>query len=317
MNIVLLGATGFVGRALLPLLADAGHNSTVLTRSKTRHREINLIPGARLEQADVYQPEVLCEYLESADTVINLVGILNESGRNGAGFHRAHVQLVDALISACESSGVRRILHMSALNAGAGESHYLESKGVAERRLARAAESADLQVTVFQPSVIFGREDDFFNRFESLLKIMPVMPLARASARMQPVFAGDVAAAFALAVEDPGTHGKTFALCGPKTYTLKELVEYTAKTAGLKRRIISLPNWLARIQAMIMDFVPGKPFSTDNYRSLKTDSTSKQNGLGYFKITPTSIESRVFQYLGRGTHQGLMSRLRANSRFRQ
>lgn len=98
---------------------------------------------------------------------------------------------------------------------------------------------------------------------------MPVMPLARASARFQPVFVGDVALAFSLALEDPGTHGKTFALCGPNTYTLRELVEFTARTAKLQRKIIPLPNWLARIQAAVMDFVPGKPFSSDNYRSLK------------------------------------------------
>jgi len=312
MNIVLLGGTGFVGQALLPVLAEYGHTSTVLTRQKARHREITLIPGARLIQADIYNPDDLCRHLESADAVINLVGILNESGRNGAGFHRAHVHVVDGLIDACQKTGVNRILHMSALNAGAGKSHYLESKGLAEARLARASESEDLQVTVFQPSVIFGRNDDFFNRFESLLRIMPVMPLARPTARFQPVFAGDVARAFVLALEDPGTHGKTFALCGPNTYSLRELVEFTASTANLKRKIIPLPNWVARIQAAIMDFVPGKPFSSDNYRSLKIDSTSKLNGLGYFKIIPQSIETQVFRYLGDGTHQGLLSRLRAN-----
>ena len=315
MNIVLLGGTGFVGRVLLPSLAEMGHTSTVLTRNKAQHREISLIPGARLVQADIYSPDNLCLHLESADAVINLVGILNESGRNGAGFHRAHVQVVDGLISACEKSGVQRVLHMSALNAGIGESHYLQSKGLAERRLAAATVAQGLQVTIFQPSVIFGKNDDFFNRFEALLRVLPMLPLARASARFQPVYAGDVAAAFTLALEDPGTHGKTFALCGPKVYTLKELVEFTAKTAKLKRKVIALPNWLARLQAAVMDFVPGKPFSTDNYRSLKTDSTSKLNGLGYFKITPTSIETQAFRYLGQGTHQGLLARLRAGSRF--
>lgn len=149
MHLVLLGGTGFVGRALLPVLAQSGHTSTVLTRHKARHREITLIPGTRLRQADVYQPDDLCRHLQSADAVINLVGILNEAGRNGAGFHRAHVQLVDGLIDACKKSGVRRLLQMSALNAGAGQSHYLETKGVAERRLARAGESVGLQVTVF------------------------------------------------------------------------------------------------------------------------------------------------------------------------
>ncbi len=312
MHIVLLGGTGFVGRAILPELAKSGHTSTVLTRHKARHREITLIPGTSLKQADVYEPADLCRHLESADAVINLVGILNESGRNGAGFHRAHVHLVDGLIEACEKTGVRRVLHMSALNAGAGQSHYLETKGVAERHLASAVESQGLQVTVFQPSVIFGSDDDFFNRFAALLRIMPVMPLARASARFQPVYVGDVAQAFAQALEDPGTHGKTFALCGPKTYTLKELVEFTAHTAKLKRKIISLPNWLGRIQAAVMDFVPGKPFSTDNYRSLKTDSTSKLNGLGYFKIIPHSIETQVHRYVGNSTHQGLLDRLRAD-----
>lgn len=312
MHIVLLGGTGFVGRALLPVLAEGGHTSTVLTRDKARHREIDLISGARMKQADVYDPDVLARHMESADAVINLVGILNESGRNGAGFHRAHVKLVDGMIAACKKSGVTRVLQMSALNAGVGKSHYLQTKGLAERRLAKATESGEFQVTVFQPSVIFGRNDGFFNRFQSLLRLTPIMPLARPATRFQPVFAGDVARAFALALEDPGTHGKTFALCGPETYTLKQLVEFTARTAKMKRIIMPVPNWLGRIQAAFCDFVPGKPFSSDNYHSLKTDSTSKLNGLGYFKIIPQSIETQVFRYLGNGTHQGLMSRLRAD-----
>ena len=316
MHIVLLGGTGFVGRALLPVLADGGHSSTVLTRNRQRHREIALIPGAQLKQANIYRPEELSRHFESADAVINLVGILNEPGRNGAGFHRAHVQVVESMIAACTETGVTRVLQMSALNAGVGDSHYLETKGVAERHLARAADSHDMQVTVFQPSVIFGKDDEFFNRFETLLRFLPVMPLARPSARFQPVFVGDVAAAFSIALEDPGTYGKTFALCGPKTYTLRQLVEFTAKTAKLKRKIIPLPNWLARLQGAVMDFVPGKPFSSDNYRSLKLDSTSKLNGLGYFKIIPHSIETQVFRYLGAGTRQRLMSRLRSESRYR-
>lgn len=300
MRIVLLGATGFVGHHLLPQLTAAGHRCLVLSRYAMACRELSVIPGVEIRETDVYDAERLAACFHGADAVVNMVGILNESGRNGKGFHRAHVELTERVIAACRAEGVRRLVQVSALNAGKGQSHYLVSKGEAEQRI---REAADIAGTILQPSVIFGDGDSFFNRFASLLKVTPVLPLACPNARMQPVWVGDVAAAVVAVLQEQRTIGETLVLVGPRDYSLRELVEFTASAAGLKRRIIGLPNGLSRLQGRVMDFVPGKPFSTDNYLSLQTDNTSSGNDLPGLGIKPRSIESVVPGYLAGSPHQ--------------
>ena len=297
MNIVVLGATGFVGQHLLPRLAADGHQLAVLSRNVPRHRDIGLIPGCRLRSVDIFDPDSLNKAMSGADAAINLVGILNERGRSGAGFHRAHVELTDSLVKACLERGVHRILHMSALNAGKGESFYLQSKGLAEQHLQKAAAEHGLQISIFQPSVIFGPGDQFINRFHGLLKFSPVLPLARPQSKFQPVYVKDVAEVFARSLGNPDTYGKTYPLCGPRKYTLRQLVQYVATTAGLKRRVIGLPNFASRLQAAVMDFVPGKPFSTDNYKSLLMDSICDGNAFREFDVEPKRLESVVPDYL--------------------
>ena len=271
MRIVLLGATGFVGHHLLPRLSEAGHTCLALSRYRMAVRELSVIPRVELRQADVYDADTLAGCLQGADAVINMVGILNESGRSGKGFHKAHVELVERVIAACRAAGVRRFVHVSALNAGQGKSHYLVSKGEAEQRI-RAA--ADLDATILQPSVICGEGDSFFNRFAALMKVAPVLPLACPDARLQPVWVGNVTDAITAALADRATIGETLVLVGPREYSLRELVTLTACIAGSSCRIVGLPDSLSRLQARIMDFVSGKPFSTDNYLSLQTDNTS-------------------------------------------
>ncbi len=310
MRIVLLGATGFVGHHLLPELASAGHQCLVLCRYRPGCRELALVPGVELRQSDVHDSAVLIEQLEGADAVINMVGILNESGRSGKGFGKVHVELTEKLIAACRATGVHRLLQLSALNAGKGDSHYLLSKGQAEDLIRQAT---DLDSTIIQPSVIFGEDDSFFNRFASLLSLMPVLPLACPQARLQPVWVGDVVKAMTIALEDSKTVGRTLVMVGPKEYSLKELVEWTARTAGLKRRVVGLPDAVSRLQGWLMDFVPGKPFSSDNYRSLQIDNTSEENSLWSFGVRPKSLESIVPGYLGNSIHQGHLSRFRKQS----
>jgi uncharacterized protein YbjT (DUF2867 family) len=307
MRIVLLGATGFVGHHLLPALTSAGHQCVVLARSPESCRDLAVIPGVVVQRANIFDPEKLHSHFEAADAVINLVGILNEFGRSGKGFHRVHVELVETVIAACRRAGVQRLIHMSALNAGKGSSHYLISKGEAEERL-RAAN--DLISTIVQPSVIFGAGDAFFNLFASLLKMTPVLPLACPEAKMQPVWVRDVAAAMTLALDDQETFGKTLIMVGPEVYTLRQLVEYAASAAGLKRKIIGLPDSLSRIQGLMMDFVPGKPFSSDNFRSLQTDNISVENSLWRLGISPRSVESIVPGYITGSLHQQRLDEFR-------
>lgn len=307
MQIVLLGATGFLGHHLIPALSAAGHDCIVLSRYKPGCRELTVIPGVEVRQANLHDDEQLKRHFSGADAVINMVGILNESGRNGNGFNRAHVELAEKIIKACQLCNVRRLLQVSALHAGKGSSHYLASKGKAEE-LIRSAQ--DLDFTIIQPSVIFGEGDSFINRFAGLLKFTPVLPLACPGSKLQPVWVGDVVAAMTQALVDTGTYGQTLIMVGPEAYTLRELVEFTVCVTGRKRKIIGLPDALSRLQGWLMDFVPGKPFSSDNYRSLQTDNTSVENSLWRFGISPRSIENTVPAYLGGAGRQQRLDKCR-------
>lgn len=293
-RIVVLGGTGFVGQRLVAALAARGCSVIVPSRNRDRQRELFVLPTVRVVNANPYHAESLRTLLAGADAVINLVGILNERGRDGSGFRRAHVELTETLIAACRDAGVTRLLQMSSLNAGRGESHYLRSRGLAEERV----RGSGLRWTIFQPSVIFGPGDGLFDRFASLLRLTPLLPLARAQARMAPVYVGDVTRAFLRALDDPSTHGQTYELYGPDTLSLAEIVRCTARGMGLRRLVLPLPDALARLQAAIFDFVPGKPFSTDNYLSLRLDSVGGIDGLYRLGIDKTPIAAIVPRQLG-------------------
>jgi len=316
MRIVLVGASGFLGRYLLNALVADGHQCVVLTRAAVRHGDINLMSAVELVQADVYDAEVLASRFEGADAVVSMAGILNESGGGGKGFRKVHVEIVEAIIQACGQAGVTRVLHVSALRAAEGSSHYLKTKAEAEELLKRAGgKKADsLKVTVFQPSVVFGQGDNFFSMFALILQLSWVLPLACPKARMQPVYAADVAAAMVAALDDPMTWGKTYELGGPQSYTLKELVAWTARNMGLRRYIIGLPKPLSVAMAAMMGMVPGKPFSMDNYRSLQTESTTRKNGFAYFGIAPRSIDTVVPDYLTGSVKQQRLQAYRRQSR---
>lgn len=301
-TVCLLGGTGFVGRHLIPRLANNGWRVVLLTRNAARHRELKVLPALRIVQGDVYNPKFLRQHIAGCAAVINLVGILNERGRDGSGFERAHVEMTGKAIAACQETGVRRLLQMSALKAGDGPSHYLRTKGEAESIVRRAQ---DIDATILQPSVIFGADDSFVNRFAALLRVPSYLfLLPHATARMQPVYIKDVVAAFARSIDNPGTYGKTFELGGQEVYSLRELIELIAKSLGLRRKVVGVPDGLARILAFVMDFVPGKPFSTDNFRSLTINSICDSNGLEKLGITPTSAQLLIPRLLsgklGRG-----------------
>ncbi|WP_300618238.1 complex I NDUFA9 subunit family protein [Dokdonella sp.] len=286
-RIVILGGTGFVGRHLVPRLARDGHAITVLTRNRDRKREISVLPRVRLVNADVHDPATLARRLAGADAAINLVGILNERGSDGSGFRKAHVELAASLTTACRETGVSRLLQMSSLRAGEGESHYLRSRGEAEERVRSSA----LAWTIFRPSVIFGDGDGLFFRFADLLRIAPLLPLARAHAKFAPVFAGDVAEAFARALAHPRTAGQIYELAGPRTIELGELVRWTARLIGKRRVVLPLPDALGYAQALVGEWLPGKPISRDNFRSLKLDSVAREDGLAALGIVATPMEA--------------------------
>ena len=308
-TICLLGGTGFVGRHLAARLAQRDYNVKILTRAPERHYDLVVLPTVTLVEADVQDAKGLAREFAGCKAVVNLVGILNERGHRGRGFHQAHVELAGNVVEACRAAGVTRLLHMSALNAARdAPSHYLRTKAEAAERVLAAA---DLHSTVFEPSVIFGPGDSFTTRFTRLLRLTPgILPLACANARFAPAYVGDVAEVLLRSFDDRATFGHRYQLCGARIYTLRELLRYLVRVEGLHRLVIGLPRRLSWLQAALMEWLPGKPFSLDNYRSLQVDNVCRSNGFAAFGIEPMALEAVVPTYLGRFTAQAELDKYR-------
>ena len=275
--ICILGGSGFVGTELCSRLAREGYQVKVLSRGMSSSRHLRVLPGLTVCDVQSYSKESIAKHLPGCCVLVNLVGILNECKNNGEEFHQVHVGITRAALQACEQTGVKRLLQLSALNADPeGPSYYLQTKGKAENYLLSFS-GGTINVSIFKPSVIFGAGDNFLNRFARLIKLTPaIFPLACADTRFAPVYVGDVVNCMVDAIRHPSISDTVDNLCGPREYSLKELVEYTAELCGAKCKVLALPRLLAKTQAFILNYVPGKPFSIDNYNSLKVDSICKQ-----------------------------------------
>jgi len=297
-KVVLIGGSGFVGGWIANRLSERGIRVAIPTRHRDNTKQLILLPTVDMIETDVHDPQALAALLQDADAVINLVGILHDRDSRapyGKAFAAAHVELPKKILAAMRANGVRRLVHMSALKAAAdAPSAYLRSKGAGEA-LVRAAGN-EFDVTVFRPSVIFGPGDSFLNTFACLLRFVPVLPLAGAAARFQPVYIGDVADAFAGCLNDPATFGQTYDLCGPKAYTLRELVAYVGQVTGRRRPLLALPKGLAALQAKLLGLLPNPPMSPDNLRSMQVDSVTdgRQNYPGW---NPQPLEAMAPVYL--------------------
>lgn len=345
-KVCILGGTGFVGRHITEKLNARGIRVRILTRQRERHRDMLVMPNVELIEANPLDPAALSAYLEGMDAVINLVGILNErrTGRKDlpperrGDFHQLHVELPRLVVNTCAKLGVQRVLHMSALGADpVGPSAYQRSKGLGQEIVRQAGEDSaalgwftylngpklvwgrGLQITIFRPSIIFGRGDSFFNRFASLLRRIPLfLPLAKPNARLQPVWVEDVAEAYVRALENPRTFGQIYDLCGPKVYTLRELVEYTRSLIGSHKAVLSLPDWMAYAQAGVLEHLPGKLLTGDNLRSLSVDNVCAGESFpAVFGIQPTPVEAVVPTYLGRKSRTERLSRYRLGEREKE
>jgi NADH dehydrogenase len=311
LSICILGGTGFIGTRLVARLLNDGHRVTVLTRNREQHRDLRVLPGLVLENCDVYDAAALAERFRGQEVVVNLIGILNERGFGGSGFRRTHTELTRGALQAARSAGVARLLQMSSLGAAVdAPSYYLRSKGEAERLI--QSDSGQVDWTIFKPSVIFGPGDSFLNRFAALLGALPlVFPLAKPNAQLQPVFVDDVVEAFVRCLHGGASSRQIYELGGPQRYSLREIVAFVAKITGRRRLIVGLPDAIARLQALVMDFVPGKPFSSDNYRSLTVDSVCREDGFARLGIKPQSMNGAARQYLGADEDNARLSRDRA------
>lgn len=301
-TVLVVGGSGFVGSHLVAqLAARMGREILVPSRRYERARDLLLLPTVTLIEADVNDDATLARLLPGVDAVINLAGVLHSAaGKSGApygpAFARTHVELPKRLVAACARHGVRRYLHMSALGAAAdAPSMYLRSKAAGE--LAAVSQPA-LATTIFRPSVIFGPEDHFLNRFASLQKIFPVMPLGGAEARFQPVYVEDVAQAFITALETDATIGQTYELAGPAIYTLRELVVLAGIWSGHPRPVFGLPPALARLQAWLLELLPGEPLmSRDNFDSMQVDNVAAGPMAPVLGIEPVALEAVAPYYL--------------------
>ena len=308
-TIAVIGGSGFVGRHLCHRLAAEGYRVRVATRDRERAKDsLIFLPTVEVESVNVHDPRELEGFVRGADAVVNLVGVLHDGG-GPESFQAAHVDLAGKVVRACRDAQVARLLHMSALRADrSAPSNYLRSKADAEA----VVRESGLAWTVFRPSVIFGRGDRFLSLFSELLCVFPVVFLACPDARFQPVFVEDVAEAFARSLADPASAGKSYDLCGPTVYRMRDLIEIVGAVTDRRRPVIGLNDTLSYWQACVMELLPVKLMTRDNYRSMQVASVC--DCAFPFGIRPTPLEAIAPTYLAERTPRQRYRWMRSQAR---
>jgi uncharacterized protein YbjT (DUF2867 family) len=313
-NILILGGTGFVGTTVCEHLVRQGWSITLATRRRSNARHLQHLPTLTVVEVDVHDEAALGQIVAGHTAVVNLIAILHGTP---AAFEYVHVELPKKLARVCQAHSIHQCVHISALGVqdrqpNAAPSHYLRSKGRGEAALRAAAAASGMDLTVLRPSVIFGANDQFLNLFARLQRLFPLMPLAGAQARFQPVWVVDVARAVVRSLALPirgdalGYPVRCLEVCGPDVFTLKELVQLSARLSGVcggrGRPVIALPMWMGRLQALVMEWAPGGPLmSRDNLDSMRVDNvaTAGGGGLEVLGITPSSVQAIAATYLKR------------------
>ena len=302
MRILAIGGAGFIGRQVVGRLVAQGHVVHVPTRQFQHGRELLVHPTVTVMQADIHDDATLERLVAGCDIVMNFVGILHsrEGQPYGVDFDRAHVQLPRRIAQACRTHQVKRFIHLSALGADLqGPSGYLRSKSAGEQAVRNIYATQGVgDFTIFRPSVVFGPEDKFMNMFAQLARFLFLLPIAGASAKMQPVYVGDVASAVMNVLTLPAAANQTYDLAGPRTYSLGELVKLAALWSGHPRVVVELPMSLGRLQARVFECMPGEPLlSRDNLLSLSVDNVSTEPMSADLKLVATPLESVAPIYL--------------------
>jgi NADH dehydrogenase len=293
------GGSGFIGRYVVKRLAQQGYVVRVAVRDP--EAALFLKPMGAVGQvvplfASVMNEGTVHRAIDGADVVINLVGALAES-RN-ASFQAVHTAGAERIARLSAAAGVVRLVHISAIGADpASPSRYGATKGAAEQ----AVRAAFPQATILRPSLVFGPEDQFFNRFGAMARLLPFMPVISGQTRMQPVYVGDVADAIMAALTRPDALGQLYELGGPRVWTFREILAFILQETRRHRPLIEVPMGIARLQASIMQHLPGKPLTPDQLLMLSRDNVVSAGALGLtdLGVTPTPVELVVPAYLAR------------------
>jgi NADH dehydrogenase len=307
-KVTVLGGSGFVGSSLVAKLDTAGYQVTVISRRRESAKHLILLPKVQVVECDIYDQHKLKSILDGSYAVINLVGILHESGR--ASFEQVHHQLPRRLAQLCVELGIDRLIHMSALQASkSAPSQYLRSKAAGESAVNEF--SKKLNITIFRPSIIFGRHDSFFNLFAKMVKLLPIIVLAKPDAKFQPIWVEDVTSCMANALENTDTYSKTYELGGPQVYTFRELIQKVMAIVGVSRPIIGLSDQLSYLQGFAMEFLPVKLMSRDNVRSMRVDSITSQVIAPELGVSLMPLDAVVPEYLTNATPRGAYDAFRS------
>jgi uncharacterized protein YbjT (DUF2867 family) len=309
--VTVFGGSGFLGRHVVRALANRGYRIRVAVRRPELCgflRPMGRVGQINAVQANLRFPQSIAVALRDADIAINLVGILFQRGEQR--FDAVQAAGAEAVALAAKSAGAS-LVHVSAIGADANSpSHYARSKAEGERRVLAAQPSA----TIMRPSIVFGPEDDFFNRFAALARIAPALPLVGGGhTRFQPVFVGDVAEAIAKAVDGETKPGTIYELGGPDVYTFRELMEFVLATTGRRRLLVPVPFEVMKFQAAFAQFLPKPPITPDQVELLKSDNVvsaearSEGRTLEALGIIPESIAAIVPSYLWRFRKTGQFS----------
>jgi NADH dehydrogenase len=300
LTAVVFGGGGFIGRHLVRRLGKAGAIVRVPSRHVSRLgalRTAGVVGQIVPEMVSTFDAAELAATLQGADVVINLIGILAEGG--SASFNEIHTALPGRIAGAAKAAGVKTLIQISALGADArSASAYAKSKAAGEE----AVRAAFPEATILRPSIVFGPEDKFFNRFAAMALISPALPLIGGGhTKFQPVYVGDVADAIMAAATRADAAGKTYELGGPAIYSFRELMELLLAEMGVKRLLAPLPWGLASFQAGIAERIPGKPLTRDQVELLKVDNvlSGAAPGLTDLGVTPTAVELILPTYLDR------------------
>ncbi len=306
--ITVFGASGLLGRNAVRLLADGGLGYRI--RAAVRHPNLaNFLPPMghvgqiQVLKCDVTDADAAAQAVRGAEAVVNLVGILHQGGGHQT-FEALHVEAAESVARAAKAAGARALVHVSALGADSdSDSAYARSKAEGERRVHAAFPGA----VILRPSLVFGPEDNFFNRFGAMARMSPLLPLIGGGmTRFQPVFAGDVATAIKTCIENTGCAGKTYELGGPGVYTFKDLMQIILRETGRHNLLVPVPFFAATLMSWFLGLLPNPPLTPDQVRLLRKDNVVSPGALTFadLGIQPDAVEAIVPSYLWRFRPKG-------------